>query len=523
MTFTVCFEPDKASDVYDIQTEEVSSSGFRVTVTQNHHESVYSLHCEAEIPIPQNYKQSMFEILINKTVIFVTLRMRFFSAQFGWFERERVSTPFTAGYGPELFCFPKRIALPQPNRGFNDALLFWVWFYLARFEDSLEVMKSIVNSCSSDEVLQMLLQNLGQKSHPTMEAFWESGSGCPSLVHFRKVLKLDNFYKRHKFFYEGKFTRAFDFTFCEFEIFGAQEKSYNSRYLHMRLDELMMQAWDFKLLALNAFGNSECLKSCRFPECDALIQGVDQQADFIATRFRSSMSSSELSKICEACHVMGIKKERSSCKNHLYDYLNDDEEGLDYLRKQSSYLRRLTFSKNAFKRICSLFIELQRHGGQPNQRFYQSIADCIGSSQDADSLMTKLVSSPSEGNPNATMMTQRSYHGIYNAFFNSPIEPRTVLETGKKFDMSPRFPINLYDNEKYMLSQSQDYRRFPTAFECIPACSLVSRRSHNFHHFGSLFRVLETGSQAGWNSQRTEAEFTSCKHLRLCRFQIFRF
>lgn len=535
MTFTVCFEPDKTSDVYDIQTEEVSSSGFRVTVTENDYESLYSLHCEAEIPIPRNYKQPTFEILINKTAIFVTLRMRFFSAQFGWFERERVSTPFTACYGPELFCFPKRIALPQPNRSYNDALLVWVWFYLARFEGSLEMMKSMVNSCSGDEVLRMLLQNLGQKSHQTMEAFWASGSGCPPLVHFRKVLKLDNFYKRHKFFYEGKFTTAFDFTFCEFEILRAQEKSYNSRYLYMRLDELIMQAWDFKLLALNAFGNSECLKSCKFPECDALIQDFDEQADLIATRFRGSMSSPKLSKRCEACHAMGVKKERSSCKNHMYDYLNDDEEGLEYLRKQSSYLRRLTFSKITFKQISSLFIELQMHGGQPNQRFYQSIADCIGTSPDAHSLMVKLVSSPSEGNPNATMMTQRSYDGIYNAFFNFSIEPRTFLETGKEKDMSPKFPINLYDNEKYMLAQSQDYRQFPTAVstpskglekdkeQSVPACSLVSRRSHNFHHFGSLFRVLETGLQAGWNSQRTEAEFTSCKHLRLCRFQIFRF
>ena len=274
VSFTVCFEPEKASDVYDIQTEEVSSSGFRVTVTENDHESLYSLHCEAEIPIPRNYKQPTFEILINKTVIFVTLRMRFFSAQFGWFERERVSTPCTAGYGPELFCFPKRIALPQPNRGFNDALLFWVWFYLARFEGSLEMTQLIANFHSKDEVLRMLLRNLDLKSHQMMEAFWESGSGCPPLIHFRKVLKLDNFYKRHEFFYEGKFTTAFDVTFCEFEILPAQEKPYNSRYLHMRLDELIMQAWDFKLLALNAFGNIECLKSCNFPECDALIQGL---------------------------------------------------------------------------------------------------------------------------------------------------------------------------------------------------------------------------------------------------------
>jgi hypothetical protein len=520
VTFTVCFEPDEASDVYDIQTEEVSSSGFRVTVTENDYESLYSLHCEAEIRIPRNYKQPTFEILINKTVIFVTLRMRFFSAQFGWFERERVSTPYSAGYGPELFCFPKRIALPEPKRGFNDALLFWVWFYLARLSGSLEMMQSMMVSVSSDEVLRMLLQNLGQKLHQQQEAFWKSGSGCPPLVHFRKLLKLDNFYKRHKFFYEGKFTTAFDVTFCDFEILPAQEKPYNSRYLYMRLDELIMQAWDFKLLTLNAFGNTECLKNCNLPECDALIQGFDDQTDLIATTFRSSMSSSKLSKRCEACHAMGVNRERSSCEQHLYDYLNDDEEGLEYIRKQSSYLRRLTFSKSVFKQISNLFIELQRHGGHPTYLFFQSIADCISTSSDLDTdrhpLMVKLVSITSDDGFERTMMSERSYDGIYNAFFNTSIEPRSYLETGKKYDMSPRFPINLYDNEKYMLSQSQDYRKFPTAFECIPACSLISRRSRNFHHFGSLFRVLETGSQAGWNSQRTEAEFTSCKLLIHC-------
>ncbi len=516
MVLAVCFRPDEVSYGFIWQTEEISSSSFRVTVTENDYESLYSLHCEAEFPIPPGFKQPKFEMLINKTVIFVTLRMRFFSAQFGWFERERVS----AGYGPELFCFPKRIALPQPNRGFNDALLFWVWFYLARFEGSLEIMQSMLVSLSNDEVLGMLLQNLGQKLHQSKEAHLKSGSGCPPLVHFRNVLKLDNFYERHKFFHEGKFSEAFDFTFCEFEILQAQEKSYNSRYLYMRLDELIMQAWDFKLLALNAFGNIECLKNCNFPECDALIQGFDDQTDLIATKFRSSMSSissSKWSKRCEACHAMGVNIERSSCEQHLYDYLNDDEEGLEYVRKQSSYLRRLTFSKIAFKQISRLFIEQQRLGEKPGQRFYQNIADCISTtSSDAHSLMVKLVLSPSDGNPNSTMMTQRSYDGIYNAFFNTPIEPRTILETGKKYDMSPRFPINLYDNEKYMLSQSQDYCKFPTAFECIPACSLISRRSRNFHHFESLFRVFETGSQAGWNSQRTEAEFTSCKLLIHC-------
>lgn len=90
-------------------------------------------------------------------------------------------------------------------------------------------------------------------------------------LHFRKALKLDDFYKKHKFYYDSVPTieNALDFTFCDFEIQDPDEKSYNSRYLHMRLDELIMQAWDFKLLALNAFGQNEDLQNCNFPECDA--------------------------------------------------------------------------------------------------------------------------------------------------------------------------------------------------------------------------------------------------------------
>ena len=507
--------------MYDIQTEEVSSSGFRVTVTENDHESLYSLHCEAEIPIPRNYKQPTFEILINKTVIFVTLRMRFFSAQFGWFERERVfHSMYCRAYGPELFCFPKRIALPQPNRGFNDALLFWVWFYLARSKGSLEMIQSIVNSYSADEILGMLLQNLGQKSHQMMEAFWESGSGRPHLIHFRKALNLDNFYTRHIFFYEGKFTTAFDVTFCELEILPAQEKPYNSRYLHMRLDELIMQAWDFKLLALNSFGNIESLKSWDFPECDSLFQCFDDQADLIAMNYRSHWSSDILQENCTACRALDEQSEqkRYSCKLHMYDYLNDDEDGLEYVRKQSSYLRRLTFSKVTFNRISNLFKELQSHGGQPNQRFYQSIAGYIGtgatstSISDLNSLMIKLVSSPSEEYPNATMMSQHSYSGIYNAFFTPSIVPGHIVAPDEENTMCPTFPINLYDNEKYVLAQHQNYLLFPiTESKDVPACSLSSRRFANTHHFHSLFRILDTGLQAGWNSQRTEAEFTSCK------------
>jgi len=355
---------------------------------------------------------------------------------------------------------------------------------------------------------------------------------CPLKFHFRKALKMDMFYKKHKFFYDNSqtFENAFDVTFCEFEIQSAEEKSYNSRYLHMRVDELIVQAWDFKLLALNAFGSQEDLQHCNFPECDALIQNFDELCDLICSKFRGSLWSSKLSKYCESCNEMGRPgHKRSSCKLHLYDYLNDDEEGLEYVRKQSSYLRRLTFSKSAFKELVHVFKEQQRKSDHPNQRFYQSVADCIGAISDTHSLMVKLVSCPQEGNPNATMMTQRSYDGIFNAFFVPPIEPRTLLEKGDQRQLLPRFPINLFDNEKYELGAQQDYRRFPTAASkegerVSPACSLVSRRSNNSHHFRAIFRVLEMGSQktaaetkkndkaaaGGWHSQRAEAEFTSC-------------
>jgi hypothetical protein len=290
-----------------------------------------------------------------------------------------------------------------------------------------------------------------------------------------------------------------------------------------------MQAWDFKLLALNAYGRNADLQACNFPECDALIQNCDDICDSIARNFRGSQCwSSRLSHSCGACRRLGVEKRRHSCKSHMYDYLNDDVEGLEYVRKQSSYLRRLTFSKNSFNEILHLFKEQQAKAENPNQRFYQSIADQIASISDSHSLMVKLVSSPQEGNPNATLMSQRSYDGIYNAFFVPSMQHGSALEKGIEGEMLPRFPVDLYDNEKFAIGQKQDYNHFPTADgkeggRAIPACSLLSKRSDKSHHFRSLFRVVEVGAQkdGGWNSQRTEAEFTSCEGFeRACTYSL---
>ena len=507
VAFTLCFDPEDSSkfDEFDFQTEEISSSGFRITVTENDYESLYSLHCEAEIPIPRRKKTMpnfKFETLIDSTVIFVTMRMRFFSAQFG------TSTP---GFGPELFCFPKRISSPQSEaiQSFDDMLLFWVWFYLTRCrKDSLEAIQTIVNTHSNGEVHEMLLQNLD--NFEARDPFWKPKSGCPPFIHFRKVLKLGKFYKNHASVSSyDKTANAYDIVFCDFEKPSAEEKPYNSRYLRMRLDELIMQAWDFKLLALNSFGNNECLKSVHFPDSDALIQYFDEQTDLIATNFRSSWSSGILSKQCQACHALGNDKKRSSCNEHIYDYLNDDEEGLEYLRKQSSYLRRLTFSKRTFDTILYLFKNLQNKGADPNKAFFDSIADCIGASSisDTNALMIKLVSCAYDGDGHVTLMSQRSYDGLYNAFFDPPIERGQILEKGKIRAINPRFPIRLYDNERYMLGEHRNRSDFPIASsKDVPACSLVSRQFGKSHHFRYLFHVLETELQAGWQSQRTETE-----------------
>jgi len=310
--------------------------------------------------------------------------------------------------------------------------------------------------------------------------------------------------------------KSCDITFCNFVKQDPEEKSYNSRYRHMRLDELIMQFWDFKILALNAFGQFEDLQSCEFDECDAVIQNFDEMCDLIAVNFRNCVSSSKFSQNCQACREMNKEMKRSSCKLHMYDYLNDDEEGLEYIRKQSSYLRRLSFPKNTFKQVVRLFKEQQAKDTPPIGQFYHSIDECIRSISDPHSLMVKLVSKPSEGNPNSTLMSLRSYDGLFNAFFYPPIESRSTLRKDDQRPLLPRFPINLYDNEAYKLDHKQDYCFFPTAVSkqgqpAIPACSLISRQSSKVHHFRSIFRVLEVGLQKGWNSQRTEAEFTSCR------------
>ncbi len=545
VAFTLCFSPEDCSkfDEFDFQTEEISSSGFRITVTENDYESLYSLHCEAEIPIPRRKKTMpdfKFETLIDSTVIFVTMRMRFFSAQFG------ISTP---GFGPELFCFPRRLSSPQSEaiQSFDDVLLFWVWYYMNRCrKDSLEAIQTIVGTHSNSEVHEMLLQNLD--NFEACDPFWKPKSGCPPFIHFRKDLKLGRFYKNHVSFSSyDKTANAYDIVFCDFERPSAEEKPYNSRYLHMRLDELIMQAWDFKLLALNSFGNNECLRSVNFPDSDALIQYFDEQSDLIATNFRSSWSSGILSKQCAACNALGNDKKRYACKEHLYDYLNDDEEGLEYLRKQSSYLRRLTFSKRTFDTIVYLFKNLQSKGANPDVQFFNSITACIGANaiSDTNALMTKLVSCADDGNRDATLMSQRSYDGLYNAFFVPPIERGQILEKGNVKNMFPRFPIRLYDNERYMLGEHRNRSDFPVALsQDVPACSLVSRQFGKSHHFRYFFHALEAELQAGGQSQwtetmsekdseceqfyffaqctdfsifsgahtiRTEAEFTSCK------------
>ena len=527
MTVTVGFDPHH--DTIEFQTEDFLSSDLRVTVSEHDYESLYSLQCEAEIPIPASCNHLDMDQVISGTVIFVAMRMRFFSAQFGH-GRVTVSDSEVSRthdcFGPELFCFPKRLIFTeqlQRVEQFDDAFLFWYWFYVVRGHLTLDEVLEFLSSMPLDELVEMIRrQHFDKTDSPST-----CSSGFPPRFHFRKVLKLEEFYKNHKFYFDGlRIENAYDFTFCDFEIQDPETKSYNSRYIHMRLDELLMQAWDFKLLALNAYGRNEDLQTCNFPDCDLLIQDLDDLCDRIAQKFRGSQQwSSKLSKNCEACLCKGRSKERHSCKLHMYDYLNDDEEGLEYVRKQSSYLRRFTFSKSLFNQISHLFREQQKKAENPNQRFYQSITDCLCSIADTHSLMVKLVASPQEGNPNATLMTQRSYDGIFNAFFVPPIQPRSMLEKGDKRVLAPRFPMNLYDNELFALGKQQDYRHFPTAdakegWHSIPACSLVSRRSDSSHHFRSIFRVLETGAQksGGWNSHRTEAEFTSCTIFERLQF-----
>jgi hypothetical protein len=535
----VCFDPARANKEsnsdetheFDFQTEEFSNSDLRVTVSEHDYESLYSLQCETELPFPTSCIGLDVENVIDSAIIFATLRMRFFSAQFGYGHAssgsDKQGSLIHAGLGPELFCFPKRMTSKQPDR--DDAmLLLWFWFYLGRCRSLQDAVEHTELNSPAEVALGMIKQHFESKAsiafgqHASVEGRRSSIANRDIYISrdFRKALKLDDVYKRHKFYYDHSphIANAFDVTFCDFVKQDAEEKSYNSRYRHMRLDELIMQFWDFKLLTLNAFGKFEDLQNCKFDECDAVIQNFDEQSDLLVAKFRDSVSSSKFSKRCQACQDMNKDKKRSSCKRHMYDYLNDDEEGLEYLRKQSSYLRRLSFPKATFKRIVRAFKEQQHKDEHPNQHFYQNIDDYISAIPDPHSLMVKLVSKPEEGNPNSTLMSLRSYDGIFNAFFHPPIESRHILKKDDQRPLLPRFPINLYDNEAFGLDHKQDYGYFPTAVSregqpAVPACSLISRQSSKLHHFRSIFRVLEDGQQKGWNSVRTEAEFTSCRAL----------
>jgi hypothetical protein len=531
VTVTAVFDPQLSAsyDTFEFQTEEFLNSDLKDSVSENDYESLYSLQCKAEIPIPASCNSMTTGEVIDSTLFFVVMRMRFFSAQFGYNHVSPSTSDVTCSYnglGPELFCFPKQLPINEKFRPSDEALLFWFWFYWGR-QESLAVSNFLndnqaMGEALAAEILTMIMQRfdrfLGQDS-PVLHVCIRS---CPSHMHFRNLLNLDNYYKKHNFYLDGcasNIHKAYDVTFCSFEKQDPDKKSFNSRYLYMRLDELLMQVWDFKLLALNAFGRNADLQSCNFPECDALIQNCDDLCDQIAQRFRGSQPwSSKLSKKCGGCDSMhdSVVKKRYECKRHWYDYLNDDEEGLEYVRKQSSYLRRFTFPKSVFSKIETLFKEQQANGENITKGFYESIEGCMLDIPE-DSLMAKLVSSP---------MTDRSYTGVYNAFFVPPIQPRTTLQCEDKRVLSPRFPVNLYDNEKFAIGQKQDYSRFPTTDGneggiAIPACSLVSNPTSKCHHFRSLFRVLETGTQkdGGWNSYCAEAEFTSCEIFDQCYVQ----
>jgi hypothetical protein len=538
VTVTVVFDSQRSQnyDTFEIQTEEFLNSDLKVSVSEHDYESLYSLQCEADIPIPASCNSMTIDEVIQSTSVFAVMRMRFFSAQFGYGHPAPsnsdvgVSHKTYNGLGPELFCFPKRLPMKQPQLA-DEALLFWFWFYWGRLRpigNALDFLNGFqeMDKTLTDKILKKIdFDRFSDLSSP-------HSSSCPPRLHFRKLLNLDNFYKKHKFYFEGcvpNINTAHDVVFCDFEIQDPDKKTFNSRYLHMRLDELLMQAWDFKLLALNAYGRNADLQACNFPECDALIQNCDDLCDLIAQTFRGSQWwSSKLLKKCGGCDRMddSVVKKRNECRRHLYDYLNDDEEGLEYVCKQSSYLRRCAFSKSVFNKIETLFKEQQATGEPPTQRFYLSIADCMNGISDAHSLMVKLVSFPKENNPSATLMTERSYNGIYNAFFVPPTQPSTTLQSDDRRVLPPRFPVNLYDNEKFAIGQKQDYRHFPTSDvhegdRAIPACSLVSNPTSKSHHFRSLFRVLETGAQkeGGWNCHRTEAEFTSCEIFDRCYVQ----
>ncbi len=505
MTITAYFDPSKTGN-FEIQSQ--TFTGPELKVNQSPFESVYSLQCEAELSIPSSCRKKLnedvkpipdkglrhipltYDEIIDCTVFVVMLRMRFFSAQFGHGNPRNLHN----GFGPELFCFPSRSK------------------YILNLCMGPNPTSSGAGTSGAQELLQnMNLSNVELKQWMAQQL---------RIACCRVSLKLESVYERHH-----RFTpcteRAYDITFCEFVALTAVEASYNSRYIRMRLDELLMQAWDFKLLALNSFGNESDLQECNFSECDSLFQFLDEKCDEdLVKKFRvGSLWSAKLARRCEACSAKSEPetKIRAFCKQHWFDYLNDDEHGLDYIRKHSSYLRRLTFSKQVFNKISQLFHNQKRSAPAffevppRNDIFYDKIKAALKSEEDFDrhSLMLKIVSCPDEGNPNGTLMDRSDFQGIWKAFFGD-----SLLS-----DFRPSFPTQLYDNEKYeynMNTTTQDFRQFPTAVSkdrerAIPACSLSSAFSYNAHHFKSIFRVLETAFQAKPPlSQRTEAEFTSC-------------
>jgi hypothetical protein len=541
VTLRVCFDPRHAHDetqYFDFQTVEFSISDLRVTDTITMHDNVsrYALQFEAEVPIPASFDGLDSYRVINSTIIYITMRMRFFSAQFGCIRgpysgSEGNPSLVHVGHGPELFCFPKRLErlpkplqvegdglLPQPDgvESVDLVLLLWYWFYLSRRPSTL-TDESTKYPSDVQNAWDMLKEDFDRK---------RSGSVVSLVSHFRNVLKLNEFYNKHDFYSNDSafLENAFDITFCDFEKPDAEEKLYNSRYLHMRLDELIMQFWDFKLLALNAFGKHDDLQRCKFDEGDAVIHNFDEQCDLFVSQFRGSISSSKFSKPCGACEKLGRKKiVRSACKLHMYDHLNDDEEGLEYVRKQSSYLRRLSFPKVPFKRIVDIFKEQAKTDRPFHQELFteiQEITKCASAISDLDRIRQPLFMVE-------VAASKGSYHGTFNALFYHTMQSSCTLsrDDADRRDLSPRFPIDLYDNEMYKLAHQQDYCDFPTAptqegQPVISACSLISKQSSKCHHFHFFSHVLEQGLQKGWNSHRTEAEFTSCKAF-FCTFCLF--
>jgi hypothetical protein len=513
VTITACFDPHKNGD-FMFQSQQFTGSNLKVNIAEGHTSSIFSLQCEAEIPVPDEFCHSKFskmtpenpvdDEIIDCTIFFVGLKMRFFSGQFG------IHGNFVHlhhGYGPELVFFPKRndLRLNTPAGDFENKF----------------------SGLSGEDQVKRVLQSLNS-GNPRKSA----GGGADSYMFFRKALLLDEdgVYMSHIGYNSDRICRAHDVTFCDFEKLEADAKSYNSRYLSMRLDELIMQAWDFKLLALNAFGNSADLIKCNFVQCDAILQFFDVHCDHLTKTFRvGSLWDETLSHICESCASKsnGARRVlRSRCVDHVFDYLNDDIEGLEYVRKQSSYLRRVSFSKKTYLELHNLFVtEKHERKTFPLDSFYLSISTLLhqedatdrkSSVADRHPLMWKLVSSRSEGTFKETMMSKCDYAGLCNAFFESP--GNRGIEPPKAFN--PRFPINLYENERYELDENQSSKSYPVTLDGNAACSLSSRPSlNNAHHFRSIFTVVECVAHPSTSETvnrderaRIEAEYTSCKH-----------